>query len=155
MLIDDELKMENLTSLLVSRLASNSVLGDTRLRTEKLASLLVSILDSSSVLIDGEPETKESTSLLVSISDSSSLMGDNRLRTEELTSLVVRTRSSLMDVLKTSGADEGTALLDESGMSIGVVTGAGILLVPRVEAGVPKSLLVSCVELTRSELEIK
>lgn len=40
-------------------------------------------------------------------------------------------------------------------MSIGVVTGAGILSVPRVEAEVPKSLLVSRVELTRSELEVK
>lgn len=107
------------------------------------------------MLIDGEPETKESTSLLVSIFDSSSVMGDNRLRTEDLTSLVVRTRSSLMDALKTSGPDEGTALLDEPGISIGVVTGAGILSVPRVEAEVPKSLLGSCIELTRSELEVK
>lgn len=74
---------------------------------------------------------------------------------EELTSLVVKTRSSLMDVLKTSGLDEGTALLDESGMSIDVVIGAGIISVLRVEAEVPKSLLISCIELTRPELEVK
>lgn len=43
-----------------------------------------------------------------------------------------------MNVLKTSEPDEGTALLDEPGMSIGVVTGAGILSVPRVEAEVPE-----------------
>lgn len=82
-------------------------------------------------------------------------MGDNRLRLEELTSLVVKTRSTLVDVLKTSGPDEGTALLDESGMSIGVVIGSGIISVLRVEAEVPKSLLSSCIELTRSELEVK
>lgn len=60
-----------------------------------------------------------------------------------------------MDVLKTSGPDEGTALLDESGMSIGVVIGAGIVSVLRVGAELPKSLLSSCIELTRSELEVK
>lgn len=55
--------------------------------------------------------------------------------------------------LKSSGTDEEATLIDESGISIGVVTGVRILPLLAIEAEVPESLLSigtelgSCVEL--------
>lgn len=152
---DDKLKTEEPTLLLVSILDSNSVLSDIELRTEELTSLRVSILNSKPVLGDTKLRTEELTSLRISIVDSSSVLGGDEVRTEELMSLVVRKSSSLMEVLRTSEPDEETALRGESGMSIGVVTGAGIISLLGIEAEVSNSLLSPCIELTRAGLEVE
>lgn len=117
---------------------------------DELKSPPVSRNDRESVVNDGEPWMDELTSTLVSILDSSSVLGNEELRTGELTSLALRERTSLVEVLKTSELDEEATTLDESGISIGVVTGSGILSLLGIEAGVSNSLLSDGVELDSS-----
>lgn len=59
---------------------------------------------------------------------------------EELKSLVLK-MASLVEVLRVFGPREEIPLLDESGISIGVVAGAEVLSLLGSEVSVPESLL--------------
>lgn len=64
----------------------------------------------------------------------------DELWTEELKSLVLK-MASLGEVLGAFGPREEIPLLDESGISIGVVAGAEVLSLLGSEVSVPESLL--------------
>lgn len=142
-MMDGELWANELTSLLVSMVDSDPMLRGGELRTDEVRPPLVSILDRDSVSgddksgdvlkpprisvldrdpVSGDDEVRgEVKPPFVSVLDGDSVPGDDEVGTDKLTSLILGKRSSLVEVLKTSGLDEDTMLLGESTISVGVI----------------------------------
>lgn len=118
-MMDSKLWANELTLLPVSMVDSDSMLRGGELRTDDVKPPLISVTERDSVSGD-DKVGDEVRPPLISRLGRDSVSRDDEVSTDELTSLVLGKRL-LVEMLKTSGLDEETTLLDESMISIGVI----------------------------------